>query len=185
MKPALLTAAAAVALGLAGPALAESYRDTSVAMTVDNGLDLDAYLGKWYEIARFPVSFEEGCVGVTAEYALRDDGKIRVLNTCREETLDGPVKTAEGVAEVVAPSRLEVSFVPALSFLPFLNGDYWVLEVNDAHTISVVGNPGGTSGWILARSPQISQDDLDAAVRVLADNGYDTSRLIKVQQPGD
>lgn len=177
--------ATALALAIAAPAAGGAYRDTAIPMTVDTGLDLTRYLGKWYEIARFPVSFEKNCVGVTAEYTLRDDGKVKVLNTCRKGALDGPVKTAEGVAEVVAPGKLEVSFVPALSFLPFLNGDYWVLDVNDAHTISVVGNPAGNSGWVLARTPQISQDELHAAVRVLAENGYDVSELRKVPQPGD
>ena len=90
----------ALALGiltLAGCSSA-SYRDTAVPMTTAGPVDLTRYQGLWYEIARFPNRFEEGCVGVTAEYTLADDGSVTVLNTCRKDTLDGPVTTAEGVA---------------------------------------------------------------------------------------
>ena len=95
----------AALVAAAGSAGAEVYRDTAVAMQRVGQLDLDRYLGKWYEIARFPNSFETGCQGVTAEYALRGDGKVRVVNTCHTGAVDGPVKQARGLARVVAPGR--------------------------------------------------------------------------------
>ncbi|WP_425043638.1 lipocalin family protein [Primorskyibacter sp. S87] len=165
---------------LAFPAAAELYRDRSVPMVSVESLDLSRYLGRWFEIARFPNRFEKNCVGVTADYGMREDGKVSVVNTCRQGTLDGPVKAAEGRATVKAPGQLSVTFVP---WLPFARGDYWVLYVDPDYSLAVVGAPKGTTGWILARSPQISQADRDRAEAVLRSNGYDTDKLIEVTQP--
>ncbi|PRY23122.1 apolipoprotein D and lipocalin family protein [Aliiruegeria haliotis] len=163
---------------LAAPAMAERYRDRDVEMIPVSQLDLERYLGKWYEIARFPNRFEKGCEGVTAEYALRDDGKISVLNTCRIGAPDGEVKTADGQAKVVGPGKLSVTFVP---WLPFARGDYWVLHVDEDYTLAVVGAPRGTTGWILARSPSISDEARATAEEVLRRNGYDPARLRDVR----
>ena len=166
-------------VALALPASAAQYRDTSVPMTVEGALDLNRYLGKWYEIARFPNRFERGCVGVTAEYSMRSDGDVRVVNTCREGTLDGKVTVADGSARVEAPGRLSVTFVP---WLPFARGDYWVLYVAPDYSMAVVGNPKGTTGWILARTPQISAKQRALAESILSINGYDISKLEDVLQ---
>ncbi len=165
--------AAAAAFSLAAP-LEARYRDRSQPMDVVEALDIERYLGRWYEIARFPNRFELGCVGVTADYALRDDGKISVVNTCRKGSLDGPVEAAEGVARIIAPGKLEVSFVP---WLPFASGDYWVLYVDPAYSIAVVGEPKGRTGWILARDTAVPKAEYDKAVSVLETMGYDTSQL--------
>ncbi|MEY8842626.1 lipocalin family protein [Cribrihabitans sp. XS_ASV171] len=180
----ILAAAAAATVSLAAlEAHAATYRDQDVEMSTVQDLDIAKYMGLWYEIARYPNRFEENCVGVTAEYAQREDGKIDVVNTCRKGALDGPVEAAEGVAKRVGPGKLAVSFVPALSWLPFTNGDYWVLEVTDGYEVAVVGNPDGSSGWILAREPEIDAAQFEAATAVLEDNGYDLAALKKVPQP--
>lgn len=166
-------------VALALPASAAQYRDTSVPMAVEGALDLNRYLGKWYEIARFPNRFERGCVGVTAEYSMRSDGDVRVVNTCREGTLDGKITVADGSARVEAPGRLSVTFVP---WLPFARGDYWVLHVAPDYSMAVVGNPKGTTGWILARTPQISAKQRALAESILSINGYDISKLEGVLQ---
>ncbi|NDR58810.1 lipocalin family protein [Aliiruegeria sabulilitoris] len=160
------------------PAIAESYRDRDVEMAPVKDLDLDRYLGRWYEIARFPNRFEKGCEGVTADYGLRPDGAISVLNTCRMGAPDGEVKTADGRAKVVGPGRLSVTFVP---WLPFARGDYWVLYVDEGYNLAVVGAPRGTTGWILARTPSISATARSEAEDVLRKNGYDVSRLKDVR----
>lgn len=155
----------------------EGYRDTSVPIGSKVDLDTERYLGLWYEIARFPVPFEAGCVGVTAEYGLIEPGLISVLNTCRDP--DGSVRaTIEGEAEIVGPGRLKVSFAS----VPFVRGDYWVLWVDEGYRTAVVGAPGGRSGWILNRDPTIPDDRLAAAREVLDFNGYDLSRLEMVPQ---
>ena len=171
-------------LGPAGLALLLSacgggdYRDTSVPMKSVSQLDVERYAGTWYEIARFPNSFEEGCAGVTAEYALRDDGRITVVNTCRKGGLDGEVDRAEGIARVAAPGQLKVKFV---KWLPF-EGDYWVLDVTEDYDLAVVGTPSGDFGWILARNPQIDAAARDRALEVLRADGYDVERLHWTEQ---
>jgi apolipoprotein D and lipocalin family protein len=172
--------AAASALGLAGPSAA-GYRDTAVPIGVVVNLDLERYLGKWYEIARFPNRFERGCAGVTAEYALNPDDTIKVTNTCHKGGPDGPVEVAEGKAKVVAPGKLEVTFVP---WLPFAKGDYWVLHVDRGYSYAVVGEPSGKTGWILARNPELATEKYDKAVSVLESMGYDSSQLERVAHQG-
>lgn len=168
--------AAAAALGLAEPSKA-GYRDTSQPIGVVVNLDLERYLGKWYEIARFPNRFERDCAGVTAEYARRADGKIQVVNTCRKGGPDGPKEVAKGEATLVAPGKLEVTFVP---WLPFAKGDYWVLHIDAAYSVAVVGEPSGKTGWILARDPALASGKYDKAISVLETMGYDTSQLEKI-----
>lgn len=171
MRGVLLGLCAAVLIGCGGSTV---YRDTSVAMSVVTELDTTEYLGKWYEVARFPNRFEEGCVGVTAEYALREDGRISVLNTCFKGTLDGPKEQAEGIASVQSVGKLRVTFVPWLAWIA--SGDYWVLGLQD-YDVAVVGAPKGTTGWILARKPRLTQSEKDWALDVLSDNGYDLDAL--------
>ncbi|MEM1277961.1 MAG: lipocalin family protein, partial [Pseudomonadota bacterium] len=98
------------------------YRDVSVPMTTHGPVDLERYQGLWYEIARYPNSFEEGCFGVTAEYSLNPDGSIKVVNTCRQGALNGPTEVADGRATLTSPEgdKLKVGFVP---WLPFAVGD--------------------------------------------------------------
>lgn len=158
-------------------ALFPSYRDPSVPIASKALFEPERYLGLWYEVARFPVPFEAGCVGVTAEYGLRSDGLLSVLNTCRDAT--GTVRsTIDGTAEVVGPGRLLVRF----GSVPFVAADYWVLWVDESYRTAVVGTPNGRAGWILNRDPVIPADRLAAAREILDFNGYDLSRLEMVPQ---
>ncbi len=155
----------------------EVYRDKSVPIASKAVFDPDRYLGTWYEVARYPVIFERGCVGVTATYGKNADGTVSVLNICKNT--DGTVKNRiEGSAEIVGPGRLAVSF-PSV---PFGASDYWVLWTDESYMTAVVGAPNGKSGWILNRDPKIPADRLAAARDVLDFNGYDLSRLMEVPQ---
>ena len=157
--------------------LFEVYRDRDVPIASAALFAPERYLGTWYEVARFPVPFEAGCVGVTAEYGLISESVISVKNTCRNE--DGSVRsTIEGTAEIVGRGRLEVTF-PSV---PFGASDYWVLWVDEGYRTAVVGAPNGRSGWILNREPVIPADRLAAAREILDFNGYDLSRLMEVGQ---
>lgn len=141
--------------------------------------DLSRYLGTWYEIAKYPVSFEEGLVGVQAEYSMRDDGDIRVLNSGFEETFDGERSTAEGKAWVpdpAEPAKLEVRF-----FWPF-TGDYWVIALDPEYRWSVVGEPDRGYLWILSRSPALPETEYRQIVERIHDLGYDTTRIEKMPQ---
>lgn len=164
-------------LVLASCGTLDVYRDTETPISSKAVFDPARYLGVWHEVARFPVPFEAGCVGVTAEYGLRDDGLLSVLNICRNA--DGSEKSRiNGTAEVVGPGRLKVRFAS----VPFVAADYWVLWTDEDYRTAVVGAPNGKSGWILNRDPVIRQDRLDTARDILAFNGYDLTRLVEVSQ---
>jgi lipocalin len=154
-----------------------------MSQKVDNStitsFDLDRYLGRWYEIARYDHSFERGLVGSTAEYSLRDDGKLKVLNSGHLNTLDGPYKESIGKAKARkngTPGQLQVSF-----FGPFY-GDYDILELAPDYSYSVVGSSSPKYLWILSRTPQMSTTTKDKILRNLRQRGYDTSKLIWVEQ---
>lgn len=148
--------------------------------TVD-AVDLDQYLGRWYELARFPARFQRNCVGdVTATYSRRDDGRIDVVNRCREA--DGGWNEAKGIARVVderTRAKLEVRFAPAwLSFLPAVWGDYWIIGLDDDYQWAVVGTPDRKYLWILSRTPDVVEPVYAAALDRARENGFDTSRLV-------
>ncbi len=170
----------ALCLALAGCAAAPVYRDTDAQISSAAAFDPARYAGRWYEIARFPVPFQKGCVAATAEYDLRADGTLRVVNTCRDGAPDGPIRRIEGQAELVGPGRLEVSF----NGVPFARSPYWVLWTDDTYETAVVGLPSGRAGWVLSRTPTIRPDRWRAALDVLDFNGYDTARLVSGRQPG-
>lgn len=142
-------------------------------------VELDRYLGLWYEVARYDMRFEKGCEGVTAEYSKRPDGLIRVLNTCHQGAVDGPVKSSEGKAKVVdtaTNAKLKVSF-----FGPFW-GDYWVMDHADDYSWSIVGEGSGKYLWLLTRKPptDLEREALTARAKAL---GYDVSMLRPTLQP--
>ena len=171
-----LTALAALAACASPPVNRQSAEPLAVVPAVD----LDRYLGRWYEIARLENGFEKNCEGVTADYSRRDDDLIRVVNTCRVGAPDGKARVADGKARVVDPAsnaRLEVSF-----FGPFW-GDYWILDLTEDYSRSIVGEPSGRYLWILARTPVISEDSRADALARLEAMGYDVSRLYFTKQP--
>lgn len=143
-------------------------------------VDLSLYLGRWYEIARYEASFQRGCEAVTADYSLRPDGMIRVLNACRQDRVDGPVKQAEGRAYVVEGSqnaKLRVSF-----FGPFY-GNYWVLDHADDYSWSIVGEPSGRYLWLLARQQHPAAHVVSDIKARAASLGYNLSWLRMTQHP--
>jgi apolipoprotein D and lipocalin family protein len=143
-------------------------------------VDISRYLGRWYEIARYDSSFERDCEGVAAEYSLRPDGMIRVLNICHKASLGGRVYTAEGKARVVPGShnsKLKVSF-----FGPFFFGDYWILDHAEDYSWSIVGEPSGKYLWLLCREATPAEPVKAAMLRRVSEIGYDTSMLRMTQQ---
>lgn len=164
------------------PALAGKYRDDTIPMQVVPSLDINRYLGTWFEIARFPNRFERNCTGVTANYAKMDNGNISVTNTCFKGALDGEKTVAKGEAWQIGPAKLKVSFVPLPLIKQIASGDYWVIHLDESYSTAVVGDPSGNFGWILSRTPQMTQKAFDRARDALRANGYDTSMLEYVLQ---
>jgi apolipoprotein D and lipocalin family protein len=144
-------------------------------------VDLARYAGQWYEVARFPNRFQNQCVGdVVVFYALRQDGRVDVTNTCR--TKDGSRDEAKGVARVVADdgsnARLKVRFAPAfLTWLPMVWGDYWILALADDYSYAIVGDPGRDYLWFLSRTPAISDELYESLRERAAAQGFDVARL--------
>lgn len=143
-------------------------------------IEIERYGGLWYEIARFENSFERDCEGVTAEYSSRPDGRITVINTCRQGSPSGPAERAEGVARIVdtqTNAKLKVRFGG-----PF-EGDYWVLDRDAAYRWALVGEPSGRFLWILSRTPTLTADVRADLVQRLATRGYNTAALRWTAQP--
>lgn len=135
-------------------------------------VDLARYVGKWYEIASFPMFFQRNCVGdTTAEYAITPERELAVTNRCRT---DSGFDEAQGRAWPVAGgnnARLKVSF-----FWPF-RSDYWVIGLDRDYRWAVVGNPNRKYLWILARTPQLDGKLLDAALKAAGSQGFDLKQL--------
>jgi len=140
---------------------------------------LDRYLGKWYEIARLDHSFERGLEQVTAEYSLRDDGGVRVINRGYSDK-DKEWKEAEGKAYFVREQDegyLKVSF-----FGPFY-GSYVVFELDDAgYEYAFVAGPDTSYLWLLARTPEVSKEITERFIHRSGELGFDTDQLIFVRQ---
>ncbi len=142
-------------------------------------VDVERYMGTWYEIAKFPQRFERGLVGVTANYALLPNGKVRVLNSGFAGGFDGPLKTAKGTAKVVDPvtnAKLRVTF-----FWPFY-GNYWILELGKDYEYAVIGDESRKYLWILSRSPEMDGSAYGDLVSRVQEKGFDVSRIEKTPQ---
>ncbi len=163
-----------------GLALQSAVADGLPPLQTVQSVDLNRYMGTWYEIASFPQRFQKGCVASMATYSLRDDGKVSVFNQCRNETLDGKLRSAKGTAWVVdkrTNAKLKVQF-----FWPF-SGDYWIIDLGSNYEFAVVGHPKRTYLWILSRKPQMDSGTYEAILQRLKAQEYDLSRLKKTLQP--
>ena len=163
--------------GLASCSTVPVQKDPPLAVVAH--VDKSRYLGKWYEIARYPHSFEENCYAVTADYTLLDEGAIRVVNRCREGGLDGELKEAVGKAYIVdsqSNAKLEVTF-----FWPFY-GDYWIIDLGENYQYAVVSEPDRQYLWILSRTPTMDDSLYEQLIAKLKKNGFDLSFLTKTPQ---
>lgn len=150
------------------------YRVSTDPVKTVSQVELQKYLGKWYEIYRLPNWFEDtDCVTVTAEYSQREGNEINVLNSCQKKD---QLKQAHGIAKIAdtqTNAKLKVSF-----FRPFY-GDYWVLDLASDYSWVLVGEPSGKYFWILARdrhlSPQLEEQLLQKAEGL----GYLRKDLVK------
>jgi apolipoprotein D and lipocalin family protein len=156
-------------------------RQQKSTVQVVSHVDLSKYTGTWYEIARYENRFQKGCVGTTARYTLRNDGKIDVLNQCRKNTLDGKLLSAQGTAKIVdvhTNAKLKVTF-----FWPFY-GHYWIIDLGENYEYAVVGHPDRKYLWILSRTPEMDEGLYNQILERLKLQSYDISKLIKTEQAG-
>ena len=159
-----------------------SWAQTAPELQTIPQLDVPRYLGRWYEIAKFPNWFQKKCVGDTsANYRLLPDGTLEVLNQCRLQ--NGQMDQALGQAKQLGgPSspKLQVRFAPAwLSVLPFLWGDYWVVDLDESYTLAAVSEPKRDYLWVLSRTPTLDAERYEALLQRLRAQGLDVTRLEK------
>ncbi|MCK7459358.1 lipocalin family protein [Idiomarina aminovorans] len=152
---------------------------TPVAGVVED-FDAERYLGKWYEIARMPHSFEEGLQSVTAEYRLNGDGTLEVTNR-GYHTKDEEWQTAIGLAEPVENMKAayQVTF-----FWPFYGG-YYVSWLDDNYQLAIVTSDSHEYFWLLSRTPDVAQEDIDYALAKAHQWGYNIDQMIRVDHPAE
>ena len=152
----------------------------------EESLDLARYLGRWYQIALIPNKFQKKCArGTVADYSVGPGGELEVTNSC--ERKDGTVMSATGVARINDdyndPARLEVSFAPEwMSWLSFVWGDYWILDIESGYQAVLVGSPDLKLLWVLARDVQIPQSTFRQFVLLAEEFGFPV-RSIEIE-PG-
>lgn len=141
-------------------------------------VDLNKYMGKWYEIALFPQRFEKGCNCSTAEYSIEKD-YVKVVNSCNKGSVDGKLTRVSGKAFAVKGSnnsKLKVQF-----FWPF-KGDYWIIELADDYSYAVVGAPNRKYLWILSRTPVMDDATYNMLLEKIKGKGFNITKIIKTKQ---
>lgn len=149
-------------------------------------VELPRYAGRWYEIASYPVFFNRGLTGVTAEYGVLPDGRVSVLNRGFKDALDGPESSIQGKARVVDPntnSKLAVRFDQFPNNL--FEGDYWIVVLDPDYQFAAVSDPRRYTLFILSRTPQMEESTYDNILGQLESNGFDLSKLKKTEQTVD
>ena len=180
MKTNLFTLLFLSALAAPFTANAQERGNASAPLETIAALDVPRYMGTWYEIAKYPNWFQRKCAqGTRADYRLAEAGQVSVTNRCR--TADGETIEAMGLARQIGPvtsPKLQVRFAPAwLSFLPFVWGNYWVIDLDEAYQLVAISEPGRDYLWILARTPTVDAGAYDALLARLAARGFDLKRL--------
>ncbi|MGE5713971.1 MAG: lipocalin family protein [Betaproteobacteria bacterium] len=170
-----------IAAGLVATAAVAGAPEPPLATV--GSIDIARYAGLWYEVANYPNRFQKVCVrNTTAEYSVRDDGNVRVVNRCA--TADG-TSSVDGLARRVGDStdKLEVSFLPAaLRWLPIGWGDYWVIGLAPDYRYAVVGEPSRKYLWVLSRTPTLAAEDRRTIDALLRERGYDPALLVATAQ---
>lgn len=148
-----------------------SYKDPSIKSV--QKVDLDRYLGSWYEIARYEHRFEKDCKNVTATYSIKENKKIEVINSCTKITTNNKTEAiGEAYAVDNTNSKLKVSF-----FWPFY-GDYWIIMLDEDYSYAVISEPSKKYLWILSRDKKLDENIKDNILKRLESLDYDLSKLI-------
>jgi len=138
-------------------------------------------MGTWYEIARFDHSFEKGLKCVSANYTLREDGRVTVLNKgVKEDSNEN--KSAKGIAKIPDmnfPGILKVSF-----FRPFW-GNYYIIDLDEDYKWVLVGEPSRKYLWVLSREKTMNKEIYSSLLKTAEENGFDISKLLQIKHDCD
>ena len=164
-------------VGLSGVYPANNSKPQTVAE-----VDLNRYTGLWYEIAKIPNRFQKKCFrDTTAEYTLRPDGRIDVINRCIKKSGQEVVARGIGkIADSATNSKLKVSFVRVLGIQLFW-GDYWIIGLEKNYRYAVVGDPQRKYGWILGRESSLSSEAWQTIEQILIEQGYNPKRFVRTK----
>jgi apolipoprotein D and lipocalin family protein len=154
-------------------------KKTSPELKVVSYVDIERYMGKWYEIALYPNWFEKGCFRSTAFYEQLKDGQIKVTNQCRMNSPDGELNEAIGIATI--PNRKTNAKLRVQFFWPF-KGDYWIIGLDRDYQYAIVSEPNRQYLWILSRSPNMDIQTLETLKARIRGNGFDLTYLQKTLQ---
>lgn len=148
-------------------------------------VDLKRYAGKWYEIAKYPNRFQKQCVAnTTADYTIKSNRRIEVSNQCVLK--DGRIERAIGEAKTSdkkTNSKLKVRFAPAaLSWLPFVWANYWIIDLDAEYTYAVIGEPKRDYFWILSRAATMDDATYQNILRRAEKMGFNPAKVEKTPQ---
>lgn len=180
----LMKIAAGTAVLIALGAVSMAYAKPSPLKPVEH-VELDRYLGVWYELARKPMYFQNKCdYDVTATYTLNENGHVQVVNRCVGKLERKYESVGEAfVANPPLNSKLKVSFLPeAVRWIPVARGDYWILKLDEHYQTVLVGEPSRRYLWVLSRQPNPDQVVLQQYLDYAQSQGYDLSDIIYTQQ---
>ena len=151
----------------------------SQTLTTVPNVDLNKYIGKWYEIASYPQRFQKGCQCTTAEYSLSEKGYVIVENRCNKDSVNGKQSYIKGKAFIEkgsGNSKLKVQF-----FWPF-KGKYWIIDLADDYSYAVVSHPNKKYLWILSRTPVMDNATYQQILSRLREKGFDLTKLQVTKQ---
>ena len=147
-------------------------------------VDIDRYLGLWYQVAGYPFFATDDLVGITAEYSLLENGNVQVLNKGFVGSFDGPLDTIVGEARVVDPAtnaKLAVRFPEVLGGI--FEGEYWIIRLDEVdYNYAVVSDSLRMTLFILSRTPTMEESVLNELLDSLAEDGFDISRVNLIPQ---
>jgi apolipoprotein D and lipocalin family protein len=146
--------------------------------TVDY-VDLERFMGDWYVIANIPTFVEKGAHNAVESYRLDEDGTIATTFSFRKDGFDGPVKEYQPrgfVRDTESNAEWGMQFV-----WPF-KGDYRIIYLNDDYSVTVIGRNKRDYVWLMARTPQMPDDQFEEAVAFIASVGYDVTKLERIPQ---
>lgn len=165
-----------------------AQKASPAAVTTVQKVDLKQYAGKWFEIGRYQNRFQKQCVGnTTANYTIKPNGKIEVRNECllkggKTEVAIGEAK----IADKATNAKLKVRFAPgALSFLPFVWGNYWIIDLDPNYGWVAIGEPKRDYFWVLSRTSKLDDATYQAILRRAEAKGFDPAKVMRSPQDAE